>query len=165
MSMMIRRKEHLANYVEHQGWVCFATPAFKRQRTDEPEAASGRLVSMDLDTGKTKGQGKGPQNGCFNCGGEHYAKDCPKPFNPDWMSLPNNASQKGTKGKGKGESKGKGKGDKGKGKGKGDKGKGKGGKPWFPNQAQWKTYNPGNFFQNAQWQRWGPQSYGKGKGK
>ena len=61
-----------------------------------------------------KGKGKGsPATGCFNCGGDHYAAQCPQ------------------KGKGKG----------GQGGGKGGKGKGsKGG--WF-SQSQWNTYYPG----------------------
>ena len=36
----------------------------------------------------TKGGGKGPKGGCFNCGGNHYARECPK------------GGGKGSKGKG-----------------------------------------------------------------
>jgi hypothetical protein len=31
-----------------------------------------------LGKGKSKGKGKGPKGGCFTCGGDHYASECPK---------------------------------------------------------------------------------------
>ena len=63
-------------------------------------------TSMDIGSLQSKGSGKG--GGCFECGGPHLAKDCPK-------------RAEGGQGAGKGKSK-----DKGKGKGgKDSKGKGK----------------------------------------
>ena len=62
--------------------------------------------------GKTKGKAKGPETGCFNCGGDHFARECPQ-------------------GPAKGKSKGKGKGKDKDGKGKGGQGGYKGGyKEW-----------------------------------
>ena len=96
------------------GWICLATPAMKRQRTEE------NYDERPL----------APAAGCFNCGGAHYVKDCPEP------------KQEG-KGKGKGEkAKGKGKGKGGKPKGKG-KAKGNG-KDWNTVQPKyWSEWNPG----------------------
>ena len=124
-------------------YLCLATPAMKRQRTDDAE----------------DNKPLAPAGGCFTCGGPHYAAECPdKPKGKG-------KGKDGGKGKGKGKG-GKGKGGKGeKGKGKGDKGKGKG----FPSQAQWQDWKP-PWFRPVQWNDWRPQntdaaaSKGKGKG-
>ena len=95
---------------EHQqGFIGMTIPAGKRRREnddDEEEKDDG----MDGQKGGSKGKGKGPKDGCFNCGGAHYASACPK-------------------GKGKGKDSGKG----GKGKGK-DKGGGKSNNWFTPRQ-------------------------------
>ena len=53
------------------------------------------LAVVGVGKGGSKGKG-GPEGGCFVCGGDHYANNCPK------------AKGKGKDGKGKGKGKGKG---------------------------------------------------------
>ena len=108
-----------------------AVPAAKRRRENEDD-------EMEETTEKPKGKGKsgkGPRDGCFNCGGDHYASKCPK-------------------GKGKGK-------DQGKGGGKDFGGKGKGKQNWFP-QKTWNQFYPGP--SPSTWNSWYPYG-GKGGGK
>ena len=79
--------DHSAN-CGHGGYIFSAV---KRQRTDDgnPEEASKK---------------KGPVDGCFVCGGDHYANECPQ--QPEGANL-QKAKGKGKGGKGKGKSKGK----------------------------------------------------------
>ena len=90
---------------EHYGWyLCTAVPA-KRPRPDEEGAAQGGGDAggssskgrgkgvQGKGSAKGKGKGKGPKGGCHECGGEHYARDCPvraqrKGKGKGWESIP-----------------------------------------------------------------------------
>ena len=76
------------------GYICTASPAPKRQRTEEqsPEMVQGPEKGAGDFAAKGKGKGKGPKGGCHECGGDHYVKDCPV------------RKAKGGKSKGKGSS-------------------------------------------------------------
>ena len=117
------------------GFIGMAVPAQKRRRENDEEDMD---TSGDGGKGKSKGKGKGPKDGCFTCGGDHYASKCPK-----------------------GKGKGKGKSDYGKGAGKDFKGKG-GGKSWFPTRT-WNQFYPGP--SPSTWSSWYPYQGGKGGGK
>ena len=86
-----------------------------------------------------KGQGKGaPRDGCFTCGGPHYAAECPQ-----------------AKGAGAQKSKGKGKGKDGGGKSKGTSKGGKGKAAYYPyDRHQWKDWYPGP--DKSTWNSWYP---------
>ena len=80
----------------------------------EPRGANDMDVDALYGQGCGKGsseKGKGPADGCWVCGGPHYASRCPYKGKSQGKGDP--------KGKGKAEGKAKGKGSKGKGKGKG----------------------------------------------
>ena len=81
------------------GFIAMAVPAAKRQRTeDDDDMPDNDHEPSTAAAAKGKGKGGkgkgGPATGCFTCGGNHYASQCPK---------------------GKGKAKGGGKGGKGKG--------------------------------------------------
>ena len=117
-------------YMDEAGrWICMAVPKRRRMEEDE-EGGNGKGGKAVQGAGLVKGPRYG---GCFNCGGDHFARECPHP--------PNKGKGKGknpwvtqtawngwypfrgwTKGKGKGDEKG----GKGKGKVKGFQGKGPG---------------------------------------
>ena len=68
---------------EAYGWyLCTATPAPKRQRTDdggdEEQGTKGKGKGDEgKGKGKSKGKGKGPAGGCHECGADHFVRDCP----------------------------------------------------------------------------------------
>ena len=89
-----------------------------------------------LGKGKAKGKGKGPKGGCFTCGGDHYASDCPR----------------GGGGGGK---------NKGKGRGEEDKGKGK----RYSKDGGYTGWYSGGWYQQQLSNLWDQMSNLKGKSK
>ena len=63
------------------GFLAMAVPAQKRRRTEEEGEEPAEEESENPGKGPaipSKGKGKGsPKTGCFNCGGNHYASQCP----------------------------------------------------------------------------------------
>ena len=50
--------------------------ATEKAKAKAKEKGKGKGLAKG-DGKKGKGKGKGPQTGCWNCGGAHYASDCP----------------------------------------------------------------------------------------
>ena len=72
-------------------YLCITVPAAKRPRTEDDSSQAGQKgkggktgkgkgISMEIDgkgqKGKATGKG-GPKGGCHECGGDHYARECP----------------------------------------------------------------------------------------
>ena len=65
-------------------WICTASPAMKRQRTDDEQGQVQEEQPIGFGKAKGKGKGnggkgtkgkdKGPKSGCHECGGDHYAR-------------------------------------------------------------------------------------------
>lgn len=88
-----QEQEEVETYEDEFGykWVCMAAPSAKRQRTEdnaegnddgksaEHKEYSQKATKAGKGKGKSKGKGKkGPEGGCFDCGGDRFKVNCPK---------------------------------------------------------------------------------------
>ena len=73
--------KELYRWDDYGGFIAMAVPEAKRQRTEEEpetEGAGEAASGGGHQRGQSKGAGKkGPAQGCFECGGPHYAAQCP----------------------------------------------------------------------------------------